>query len=298
MMKMLQTENSSVEDINPCSQVSSVDDLQRQLRLWRSRAFQLHDEKKKQEESNEEKLAGTKRKLDEMRENHEAELEQKQNEVDSLKKDVDGYKKKCEDMQDQLIKLKEERGAQPLRYVDLYEGGILSKFVSSYTLFSTVELNDAWLELINFADGTEGAFPEGDGLCENLRAYSSDVKMPERKGEQDPPSLDPNSKEYQQYLKRRRAKKDSIENAMTWKDDYLAFNLYIRCGMTQKMVAGLCGISEGRMSDIFHEWAQVMDDALQEMFPRPTRSQMLRVYPSRFIEADGHARCFLLLDAF
>lgn len=298
MMKMLQTENSSVEDINPCSQVSSVDDLQRQLRLWRSRAFQLHDEKKKQEESNEEKLAGTKRKLDEMRENHEAELEQKQKEVDSLKKDVDGYKKKCEDMQDQLIKLKEEKGAQPLRYVDLYEGGILSKFVSSYTLFSTVELNDAWLELINFADGTEGAFPEGDGLCENLRAYSSDVKMPERKGEQDPPSLDPNSKEYQQYLKRRRAKKDSIENAMTWKDDYLAFNLYIRCGMTQKMVAGLCGISEGRMSDIFHEWAQVMDDALQEMFPRPTRSQMLRVYPSRFIEADGHARCFLLLDAF
>mmetsp|Transcript_1719 Transcript_1719/g.2385 ORF Transcript_1719/g.2385 Transcript_1719/m.2385 type:complete len:105 (+) Transcript_1719:3-317(+) len=86
MMNMLQTENSSVEDINPCSQVSSVDDLQRQLRLWRSRAFQLHDEKKKQEESNEEKLAGTKRKLDEMRENHEAELEQKQNEVDSLKK--------------------------------------------------------------------------------------------------------------------------------------------------------------------------------------------------------------------
>ena len=52
------------------------------------------------------------------------------------------------------------------------------------------------------------------------------------------------------------------------------------------------------MSDIFHEWAQILDDALQEWFPRPTRSQMLQAYPSRFIEADGHARCSLLLDAF
>jgi hypothetical protein len=178
------------------------------------------------------------------------------------------------------------------------KGASYQKYVGSYTLFSTVELNDAWLELINYADGTEGAFPKGDGLCENLRAYSVDVKMSERKGEQDPPSLDPDSDEYKQFLKKRRAKKGSIENVMTWKDDYLAFCLYIRAGMTQKAIAGLCGISEGRMSDIVHEWAQVMDDALQEMFPRPTRSQMLRAYPSRFIEVDGHARCFLLLDAF
>ncbi|KAL7537895.1 hypothetical protein ACHAXR_008145 [Thalassiosira sp. AJA248-18] len=52
------------------------------------------------------------------------------------------------------------------------------------------------------------------------------------------------------------------------------------------------------MSDIFHEWSQVLDDALREMFPRPTRSQLLRAFPKRFIEADGHARCNLLLDAF
>ena len=29
----------------------------------------------------------------------------------------------------------------------------------------------------------------------------------------------------------------------------------------------------------------------------PTRNQVLRAYPDRFIEADGHAMCFLLLDA-
>ena len=52
------------------------------------------------------------------------------------------------------------------------------------------------------------------------------------------------------------------------------------------------------MSNIFHEWAQVLDDALCEMFPRPTREQMLRAYPDRLIEADGHARCYMLLDAF
>ena len=42
----------------------------------------------------------------------------------------------------------------------------------------------------------------------------------------------------------------------------------------------------------------MVDEALQEMFPRPSRSQMLSAYPSRFIQADEHAQCFLLLDAF
>ncbi len=41
-----------------------------------------------------------------------------------------------------------------------------------FTLFDTVEQNDAFHELLNFADGSDESFPKGDGLCENLRPYS------------------------------------------------------------------------------------------------------------------------------
>ena len=64
------------------------------------------------------------------------------------------------------------------------------------------------------------------------------------------------------------------------------------------MAAGLFGISEGWMSDIFHKWAQLLDDALKEMFSQPTWSDTLRTHPVCFIEADWHACCSLLLDAF
>ena len=43
--------------------------------------------------------------------------------------------------------------------------------------------------------------------------------------------------------------------------------------------AALGGIEPERMSDIFHEWTQVLDVALQRMFQRPTCSQMLQAYP-------------------
>lgn len=43
-------------------------------------------------------------------------------------------------------------------------------------------------------------------------------------------------------------------------------------------VEGLGGISDGKMSGIFHTWAQVLDVALKGMFPRPSGSQMLRAY--------------------
>ena len=39
-----------------------------------------------------------------------------------------------------------------------------------------------------------------------------------------------------------------------------------------------------------------MDDALCEMFPRPSHKQMLCSFPKCFLEADGDARAFLLLD--
>lgn len=72
----------------------------------------------------------------------------------------------------------------------------------------------------------------------------------------------------------------------------------MRAGCTQAFVAAICGITVSRVSNILHEWANVLDDALRRWFPIPTRSQMLRSYPANFIEKDGHARCFMLLDAF
>ena len=41
-----------------------------------------------------------------------------------------------------------------------------------------------------------------------------------------------------------------------------------------------------------------METADIELFPCPMRIQILRAYPTRFVEADGYARCELLLDAF
>jgi len=185
--------------------------------------------------------------------------------------------------------------ARPLRYSDLLQGGILSEHVDAFTLFPTVDLNDAFLDVLNFTDGTEESFPQGDGLCENLRVYSH-ITREERDGEIDAPSLDPDSEEYDRYIKRSKAARKKWNRH--WKDDYLGFCIYIRAGTTQAFAACLIGVSPGRFSDIFHEWCQVLDDALTSWFPRPTRSQLLRAYPSRFIEADGHARCSLLLNAF
>ena len=97
------------------------------------------------------------------------------------------------------------------------------------------------------------------------------------------------------WMRRSRAKP---KYGLTWKDDYLLFCIYVRAGTMQRFASTLGGIEVGRMSNTFHEWTHVLDDALQEMCPRPTCSQMLQAYPSRFIETDGHARCYLLLEAF
>mmetsp|Transcript_23108 Transcript_23108/g.46215 ORF Transcript_23108/g.46215 Transcript_23108/m.46215 type:complete len:198 (+) Transcript_23108:1669-2262(+) len=107
--------------------------------------------------------------------------------------------------------------------------------------------------------------------------------------------MDMDSTEYKALIVRKKAARERYDR--TWKDDFLAFSIYLRSGATQEYVACLCGISSSRMSEILYEWTQVLDDGLQQWFPTPTRSQVLRAYPDRFIEADGHAMCFLLLDA-
>lgn len=92
----------------------------------------------------------------------------------------------------ELLKQQWQTTARPFTYEDLCDGGVLGKNVKDFTFFDTKEQNDLFLEVINFADGTEGSFPEGDGLCENLRPYNkikdgnggraSDVMMTDHTG--------------------------------------------------------------------------------------------------------------------
>ena len=59
-----------------------------------------------------------------------------------------------------------------------------------FHFFDTIEQNDAFLKMVNFADRSKGSFTEGDGLCENVCSYSK-VQMEEQSAE---------SEDYTKYL--------------------------------------------------------------------------------------------------
>ncbi len=219
-------------------------------------------------------------------------IEEQEEEIAKLKAMIKELEE--ENKQAQLLLEERERIGRPLRYEDLSEEGLLGKYVRDFTFFNTKEQNDLFLDVMNFADGTEGSYEEGDGLLENMRPYSN-ISREERAGDKSPPSMDMNSPEYETHIKK--AKELRQQNGRTWKDDYLAYSIYLRSGATQRFVACLCGISPSKMSNILYGWTQVLDDGLQRMFPPPTRSQVLRAYPDRFREADGHVMCFMILDA-
>jgi hypothetical protein len=288
MLDMLVIDGGSSPAPQPGTKRSIIQ-LQRQADYFKARAMQLQSEKEGREVFHQRQLAGTKRKYEAIQEENEAEIERLKKENLKLQEEKEELEKELARLRDLLEELK-QRKASPLCYNDLRKGGILSKHVEAFTLFDTVELNDAFLEIINYAE----AFDEGDGMCENLRQYSK-VKWDERKGEVEPPCMEEGD-EYTKLIKKKKAARLRYERH--WKDDYLVFCLYVRCGLTLAAAGSLCGVEVGRTSDIVHEWSQVLDDALQEWFPQPTRRQMLMNYPTRFIEADGHARCYLLLDAF
>ena len=117
--------------------------------------------------------------------------------------------------------------------------------------------NDAFLEILYHTDGTEEALNKGDGMCENLRPYAK-VSQAECNGDIDLSTLE--GAAYDEFLKRLKAAKSSSER--DWKDDYLAYCIYVRAGATQAFAAGLCGISEVQMSKILSKWVHVLDDAL------------------------------------
>src|SRR5210317_890411 len=104
------------------------------------------------------------------------------------------------------IKMKELREANErgFRFIDLEEGGMLSEHVKQFTLFNTIKQNEVFLTALNYTDDWEGSFPEGDGLCENLRT-PKDLDWDERAGKKEPPSLDINSPEYKAFLRRSKA---------------------------------------------------------------------------------------------
>ena len=173
----------------------SVIQLQREADYYKARALQLHSEKQKLEEQHGNQLAGMKRKYDAIRKENEAEIKQLKQENAKLKEEKEELEKELGRLRELLKQLKKKKAA-PLRYDDLKEGGILSKHVEAFTLFDTAELNDAFLEIINYAE----AFDEGDGMCENLRQYSK-VKWDERKGTVAPPCMEEGD-EYTMMIKK------------------------------------------------------------------------------------------------
>ena len=104
---------------------------------------------------------------------------------------------------------------------------MISTRVKVFTLFDTVKLNDAFLELLNYADGSNKAFPVGNGLCKNACAYSHVVRR-ERSSEAQPPAL--NAEEYADYLRRQKAR---MTSERMWKDDYHSYCIYVQAGKTQ-----------------------------------------------------------------
>jgi len=124
-------------------------------------------------------------------------------------------------------------------------------------------------------------FSLGNGLAVGMHRYSM-VSKAKHSGDKPAPTLTSPSVE-----KRR----------LDWKTEYLLFSVYCRAGLTQEATGALFGISDSIVLDIVYQWANFLNDSLSLMFPTPTRSQLLRQYPSHFIQAFGDARDFLLLDA-
>jgi hypothetical protein len=62
-------------------------------------------------------------------------------------------------------------------------------------------------------------------------------------------------------------------------------------------IAPLFGLlSTSTVSDVVYQWGNPLDDALSVSFPKPTRSQLFRAYPTHDIRVLGDARVFMELD--
>jgi hypothetical protein len=209
------------------------------LKLAVARSLQLAKENQQMKTDHQQQLAGMKRKYDDMIAKTKAELEAERIRVAELEARIEGLEKEIANLRNLLEETKRMKG-RPLRYIDLYPGGVLAKHVNAFTPFPTIEQNDAFISLMNHTDGSPGSRPEGDGYLENIRPYSK-VTRRERDGEEEPPSL--TAEEYAKFLRRRSAQHS--DDSMTYKDDYLAYWIYVRAGTTSKFTETIVGCSMG-----------------------------------------------------
>ena len=200
-----------------------------------------------------------------------------------------------------------------ITYADLKPGGILSDVVKDFAFFPDFDSNDAFLDVINFSEVCE----PGNGLCENLARYSK-ISVSRRKEYNDNLKATKNratetdttddeevnnnhsddmsiSSDEGHTLEKVNTRKRSGPPANSTAGKLYCF--YVRCNLTMKRVTALFGVTSTLVHDIVYAWANLQYDVLEQLFPAPTRSHMLRAYPKSHIQKHGNAQVFMLLDA-
>ncbi|KAL7552028.1 hypothetical protein ACHAWF_017126 [Thalassiosira exigua] len=236
----------------------------------------------------------------------EAEVQIKNKELIEVRLERDQLKQENSHLQDLVAQLEQRKLV--LSYDDLRPDGVLADH--DFTHFPDFESNDAFLDLINFA---EGCAP-GDGLCENLVRYST-VSMEERRKYHE--AMSPNEPDDMSISSdagtdldviiaeaaeaeaevEAESKRSGPQRKLSWKTEWLVYNFYVHANMKMRRVGALFGISPWLVHNIVYAWANLLCITLDKFFPAPSRSQMLRAYPKSAIKKFGHANIFLMLDA-
>ena len=122
---------------------AQVQKLTLELRIANSRSDQLYSHMKSIEAAADNRIAAFKRKCDEMIDKTKQQLKKERKKVKELEAKVVELEEHLADLRLLLEEAKEKNG-RPLRYNDLYPGGVLSKHVNAFTFFPTVQQNDAF----------------------------------------------------------------------------------------------------------------------------------------------------------
>jgi len=202
---------------------------------------------------------------------------------------VAGYQKEIERLNAVLERIRS--GKKLLSFDSLRPGGILNRNVKDFTYFPSYEANEAFLEVINYAEGTEGACEAGDGLCECLARYTK-LSIEERKKFAEITGED----ECQEGISENHAS-GHRQGKLDYKSEYLVYNIYVHCGWTERLIAPLFDVSPMTVHNIIYAWANLMNDVLSAWFPTPTRSQLLRSYPNSLFQKWGDCRVHSIYDA-
>ena len=139
-----------------------------------------------------------------------------------------------------------------LLYDDLQPGGALGAAVKDFTFFPDYDCNEAFLELLNFAE--EGK----PGLCEDLVRYSK-VSVESRREYQ--LSADDQAAETLTQMHSGRRRK------LHWKTEWLSYNFYARCGMSMRRICTLFGVGLTLVHDAIYAWANLLCVCLSTFFP-------------------------------